>query len=119
MLLPRQKELQFKDFDTDYMKPAGGLYVEDGQDMYSNLQGFSTMDTRGERANNFARMKPSYLDDMSLNDREEMRAPPALKSRGAFSQRPGGGSLLASAGGMQVGGSVVGKMPPSAGLHSS
>ena len=118
MLLPRHKELQFKDYDTDYMKPSGGVYVEDGQDLYSNLNyGGSTMDTRTERPNNFQR-KPSYLDDMSLNDREEMRAPPALKNRSAISQRPAGSSLLASAGGMQVG-SVLAKVPPAAGLHAS
>ena len=52
MLLPRQKELQYKDFSSDYMKPSSGIYVEDGQDLYSNLIS-STMDTRAERPNNF------------------------------------------------------------------
>ena len=48
MLLPRHKELQFKDFNTDYMKPSSGIYVEDGMDLFTNnLNHMSTMDTKG------------------------------------------------------------------------
>ena len=75
MLLPRQKELQFKDFGSDYRKPSGGIYVEDGQDLYSNLNYGSTMDTKADRVNNFAR-KPNLYDDEDFT-----RAPSALKNR--------------------------------------
>ena len=67
------------------MKPGGGIYVEDGLDMYSNLNYGSTMDTKADRVNNFARRASQYEDGIS---EDFTRAPPALKNRSAKSQRP-------------------------------
>ena len=112
MLLPRQKELQFKDFNQDFNKFSAGIYLDDRQGAYQDINVSSTFDARAGRA----LRKPTFYDDAVSEDFQ--RAPAsALKSRGSYSQKPAAGSFLAKAGSMQVGGAQ--KLRPEPTLHDS